>query len=128
MCVSFKDHRLELLGCVELNHLYECYRFAEEHDQPQLGLKAMYEAVLGKEMRFKSKKTTLSNWAVEGALTQKQVHYAADDALVCHELFEALVREQVVPPGHHQQQQQMGELISGVTYSWKLPKAKRQQL
>merc|ERR1712087_1092173 len=113
----FNDWAMEMVGCVELNHLYEHYKFAEPHEKTTLSLKAIYEAVMGRTMRFKSKKVTLSNWAVEGALSSKQISYAADDALVCHELFFALVKDQIVPQGHSEQQKRMKQLIADVSYA-----------
>ena len=84
----FHDHNIEMLGCVELNDLYqECIPNAVGHT---VGLKRMSRMVLGEEMEHKSKKITMSNWETKGKLSAKQVRYAADDAIVSYLIFAEL--------------------------------------
>ena len=80
---SLFSSSLPVLGCLDLRaFVLRCRDF--EHLE-KLGLKNLTESILGQTLD-KSPRLRLSDWEAE-QLSQKQMEYAADDALVAVDIF-----------------------------------------
>ncbi|MDO4497640.1 MAG: 3'-5' exonuclease, partial [Bacteroidales bacterium] len=76
------DESLRQQGIIELQHLVKGYGIEE------LSLAKIYALLFGKKI---SKKQRLTNWESD-ALTDKQLAYAAFDAVACAEIYTALTK------------------------------------
>lgn len=94
----FNDYNINLLSCIELNHLYSKYNTTKDQDSANfMGLKSLSKIVLNVDMKYKfdDKSVTCSDWATDGDLTDKQIIYAAEDAHVAYNMFDKLIKQNV---------------------------------
>merc|ERR1712113_195761 len=82
----YNDYRINIERCIELNHVYFRYKSVK-----CIGLKKLCEKVLHFEMKYKSKKITMSNWENK-YLSENQIFYAAEDALIGYQIFDELIK------------------------------------
>ena len=87
----FRDYNVNILGIVELNHLYRRYN-DYDGNHSFFGLKKMSKMILNIEMQ---KSVTLSDWGTSDDLSQKQIIYAAEDAFVSFQIFDKLIKQQM---------------------------------
>ena len=84
-----KDYNIMMFGLIELNDLY-CKVYKD--NIVYYSLKKLCKLVLNKEMKYKRKSITLSNWENK-RLSSDQIHYACDDAMVSLKIFYKLIKE-----------------------------------
>eukprot|EP01084_Bolivina_argentea_P239255 402173_1 len=81
-----RDYHIKLCGCVELNDIFVYHKKKGCSDYyKNYGLEKMYKLLFNKDMKYKHA-INHSEWECI-KLTQKQIDYAANDAVVGYELF-----------------------------------------
>eukprot|EP01084_Bolivina_argentea_P081960 148417_1 len=93
------DYMINVNGVVDINHILPLITNFNEllnnyyGDIPAIytcqqtfGLNRLSQIILKQKMKYKDKKITISNWEIN-SLTQKQISYAADDAIIGWNLF-----------------------------------------
>jgi len=88
----FDDWQINVVNCVELNHLNLYPNDDGRGRVMYTSLKKLCEQVLGYPMKMKSKKMTMSNWAKQN-LKPKQIMYAAEDAMIGYLIFDKLLKD-----------------------------------
>ncbi|XP_064487258.1 exonuclease 3'-5' domain-containing protein 2-like [Ornithodoros turicata] len=83
-----QDHNLIVRGCLDLRHIIT--QFTELSGVPVGGLQALSSHLLAVRPE-KSWRIRCSDWAADN-LTQKQINYAAEDALLSVQIFDQMVR------------------------------------
>lgn len=87
----FQDYGIDVWGCLDLRHalgyLPELGHF------PKAGLRTLSEALLGVSPD-KSWRLRCSNWEAD-VLTDDQIRYAADDALLSVQIFDQMIRNRL---------------------------------
>lgn len=79
---------LQKLGPFEPNSFLQLNKIVKEIDIESNGLRKLTAIILGFRI---SKAAQVSNWEAE-SLTQKQINYAATDAWVCLEMYQKLLK------------------------------------
>eukprot|EP01083_Nonionella_stella_P120162 359824_1 len=87
----YDDHGVNIERCIELNDLNMSPIHTRSKPGPYLSLAKLCHKVLRCEMQYKSKKITMSNWESD-VLSDKQIMYAADDALTGYEILKKLLK------------------------------------
>jgi len=85
------DYGLDVCGCVDLRHLVLAHRGPDEGHPGKLGLEALAELYLGVSLD-KDWKVRAGDWEVD-TLSERQIAYAANDALVAVNVLWRLVGE-----------------------------------
>eukprot|EP01084_Bolivina_argentea_P262846 444668_1 len=84
------DYNIETFGCIELNNLYKQIT-SNNNITENISLKNLYKLLMNKDMQYKHISITRSNWESQ-ILSDKQCHYAADDALAGYQIFNKIMQ------------------------------------
>ncbi|CAN8001693.1 unnamed protein product [Ixodes hexagonus] len=85
------DYAIDVWGCLDLRHALGC--LPDLGDFPKAGLRSLSEALLGVSPD-KSWRIRCSNWEAD-VLTDDQIRYAADDALLSVQIFDQMIRNRL---------------------------------
>ncbi|CAN8025827.1 unnamed protein product [Ixodes persulcatus] len=87
----FQDYGIDVWGCLDLRHALGC--LPELGHFPEMGLRSLSESLLGVSPD-KSWRLRCSNWEAD-VLTEKQIRYAANDALLAVQIFDQMIRNRL---------------------------------